>query len=300
MHIYTGWSSDDLLRADALADAATNAPFSRVKKVLVYGNGGDDTIIFSAIDDTIYGGTGNDTIKLGFGNDRASGGAGNDTILIGYGTHTADGGSGNDTIESTANIDFARNPPKTASGSIGSNGNDVLAGGSGTDTLSYAKGQAIIADLSKHTVKGFTTDRVTGFEHLIGSRQGDTITGSKRAETLDGAGGNDVIRSLGGADTLTGGSGRDVFVFSKKDVGASNGVDRITDFALAKGDKLDVRDFFKGHGGESVADMLRVRDSDAGTFVSLKADGGFVSVVLLEDVHGISAQTLYAKGLLVA
>jgi Ca2+-binding RTX toxin-like protein len=269
-------------------------------EITVYGNGGNDTIIFSAIDDTIYGGTGNDTIKLGFGNDHASGGAGNDTLLVGYGTHTADGGSGNDTIESTANIDFARNPPKTASGSIGSNGNDVLAGGSGMDTLSYAKGQAITADLSKHTVKGFTTDWVTGFERLIGSRQGDTLTGSKLAESLDGAGGNDVIRSLGGADTLTGGAGRDVFVFAKKDAGPSNGVDRITDFALAKGDKLDVRDFFKGHGDDSVTDMLRVRDGDAGTFVSLNTGGAFITVALLEDVHGISAQTLYAKGLLVA
>lgn len=300
LHIFRGDESDDVIYAGSMANADPNVPLFKVKEVLIGSNGGDDTIVFSFKNDIIFSGYGNDTIKLGFGQDRVVAHFGNDTILVGYGTHTADGGPDNDFFESTANVDFVRNPPKTASGPIGSDGNDTLVGGSGIDTLSYAKGQAITANLSKSTVQGFTTDRVTGFEHLIGSRQGDIITGSKRAETLDGAGGNDVIRSLGGADTLTGGAGRDVFVFAKKDAGASNGVDRITDFAFAKGDKLDVRDFFKGHGDEPVADMLRVRDGDAGTFVSLKADGAFVSVVLLEDVHGISAQTLYAKGLLVA
>lgn len=267
-------------------------------KIFTYGGGGDDTILFSLRDDNLYGGTGNDKISVAFGMDAAFGGAGDDTISSGYGTNRIDGGSGNDLVESSANVDFKKNSPVTPDGSPGANGNDTLAGGSGVDTLSYAKGGAITADLSRHTVQGFTTDTVTGFEKLIGSAYADKITGSSGAETLDGFSGNDVIRGKGGADTLTGGAGADKFVFLKSDVGAGLGVDHITDFGTGR-DRIDLRDFFKGHAGAKVGDIVHVTDTAAGLKISALSGGAFVDVAVLDGVHQLSLAAL-AKDLIIA
>jgi Ca2+-binding RTX toxin-like protein len=268
-------------------------------KIYTYGNAGNDTILFSTRDDNFYGGTGNDTLKLAFGSDRGFGGAGNDTISVGYGTHYVEGGSGDDTVQSTASFDFAPNPPTATDGIIGLNGNDTLSGGSGFDTLSYAGGRAIVANLSKHTVKGFTTDTVTGFERLIGGNFADNITGSRHAETLEGGNGNDVIRSLAGADKLAGGKGSDTFVFAKKDVGSGNGFDRIKDFAVSERDRLDLHDFAKDHPAASVEKLFHLTDTASGTLLSGKVSSAFVPIAFLEGVHGVSVHALITSGLLI-
>jgi serralysin len=53
--------------------------------------------------------------------------------------------------------------------------------------------------------------------------------------------GNDTIIGGGGGDTLTGGPGADTFKYlAFSDSRSSSGIDRITDFSAASGDKLDL------------------------------------------------------------
>src|SRR5947207_9514950 len=102
---------------------------SSVKKIVGYGNGGNDQLWISsnvgaipasldggAGDDELIGAGGNDTLVGGIGNDNLSGGDGNDALDGGDGLDTLAGGNGNNTLK-------------------GGNGNDRLTGGANSDTL---------------------------------------------------------------------------------------------------------------------------------------------------------------------
>ncbi|MDB5171471.1 MAG: hypothetical protein JWN51_244, partial [Phycisphaerales bacterium] len=84
---------------------------SAISRLVVYGNGGDDTITIDAklkdVPALLYGGDGNDTLNAGAGNtlldggdgnDKLNGGAGNDLLIGGAGADTLSGGSGDDVL----------------------------------------------------------------------------------------------------------------------------------------------------------------------------------------------------------
>jgi hypothetical protein len=97
---------------------------SDVRRVEIYGNGGDDYIQLIAdhinpklhFSDLLDGGDGNDTIVGSRQNDTIRGGAGNDFLDGGPGNDLIDGGDGDDTL-------------------LGGDGSDVLLGGPGNDDL---------------------------------------------------------------------------------------------------------------------------------------------------------------------
>ncbi len=174
---------------------------------IIDGNGGDDAI---------YGYGGNDTLEGGAGNDLIDGGDGTDTITYAnaaagatinlYASTASDGDGGTDTLIAIENI--------TGSGYndtlIGNSGNNVLNGGNGTDTVSYAYASgAVGANLSTGTATGDGTDTLTSIENLTGSAYGDTLTGDSNANVLTGGDGNDTLYGNAGADTLYGGNGVD-------------------------------------------------------------------------------------------
>ncbi len=110
-------------------DRVTPAPFSldigTTERLIVNGNGGNDTItagngLASLISLTLDGGDGNDTITGGDGNDVLIGGNGNDTITGGRGSDSAMLGAGDDT--------FVWN--------LG-DGSDTVEGQNGTDTMLF-------------------------------------------------------------------------------------------------------------------------------------------------------------------
>jgi Ca2+-binding RTX toxin-like protein len=87
-------------------------------------------------------------------------------------------------------------------------GNNVLNGGTGSDTASYQYGatKGVTVSLAVATAQatgGSGSDTLIGFENLAGSNYADTLTGNASANVLDG---------LGGADTLKGGTGNDIYV----------------------------------------------------------------------------------------
>jgi len=156
----------------------------------IWGLGGDDTLAGLGGGDTIEGGTGNDTL-VGGGNDTLVGG-GNDTVF---------GEAGNDVII----------------GGTGE-GDDVLNGGPGTDTVVYT---SIVAGVDVHLGAGTAfaknpfiddigTDSLGGIENVVGGGGNDELIGDGEANVLVGGGGRDEIFGRGGDDILVGGEGDDV------------------------------------------------------------------------------------------
>ncbi|MEQ1669648.1 MAG: type I secretion C-terminal target domain-containing protein, partial [Hyphomicrobium sp.] len=147
-------------------------------------------------------------------------------------------------------------------------------------------------DLQGHTFSGMGSGVMQGVEGVIGSRFNDVLIGDKNANTLTGGAGDDSFRGRGGADTLTGGAGRDTYSWSKTDV---NAVDHITDFG--RSDRLNLHDLVKG---QNFADAVKVTDTAAGSVVSAKIGGAYHDVVVLDNVHGMSAADLLKAGMILS
>ena len=201
------------------------------------GGPGDDTITPGLGDDTVGGGAGEDavdysdrtlpvTITLGAPGaagsagehdtvaadvEDATGGAGNDAITGDGADNYLVGGAGNDSIAGGAGDDDL-DP---------GDGSDQIDGGDGTDAADYTLVShgtdlpGITADLSTgvvtsyDTAGGLGTDKLKGFEDVLGSDYADTLTGDAAANKLDGGKGDDTIEGAGGGDDLLGGPGDD-------------------------------------------------------------------------------------------
>ena len=157
------------------------------------GAGGGDTIAGAGGDDVINGGAGVDTIDGGAGADAIHGDAGDDVLTGGADPGDQVFGDGDDdTIHPGAN-----------------DGLDVVDGGPGTDTISYA-GEAS-PGVTIHLGDGVPVggDDAESFENAAGSEGGDTIAGSPTANTITGGGAGDVIDGGSGVDTIDGEAGAD-------------------------------------------------------------------------------------------
>lgn len=179
--------------------------------------------------------------------------------VVGIESLTFNGGGGNDTLDGSA-----ANGPLLGRGGAG---DDRLVGGSGADTL-------------------------------LGGAGRDVLLGGAGDDTLDGGAGGDVLVGGLGADVLTGGAGADVFRFMGEDdlvasVGRS-GPDRITDFSLAQGDRIDLRGIaadvtVPGDQGFLFADgLVFVRYQPGTVTTEIDRDAG-VTTVSLDTGTGANA-----------
>ena len=163
----------------------------------------------------MIGGTGTDTATY-----AASSAGVNVSLMTGLGSG---GDAEGDTLATIENL-TGSNLDDTLEG----NGfNNVLAGGLGIDTVSYANAQAgvtvsLASTKSQNTI-GAGSDKISGFENLTGSAFADKLTGNTLANILHGGAGNDI---------LAGGSGADTFDFSS----LTDGNDIITDFVTGVDD----------------------------------------------------------------
>ncbi|ELV8691889.1 VWA domain-containing protein [Vibrio vulnificus] len=80
----------------------------------------------------------------------------------------------------------------------------------------------------------------SGNDQLYGGEGNDGLRGGSGKDTLDGGAGNDILVGGLGNDILTGGDGADIF----KWVDMETARDRVTDFNVSQGDKLDLADLF--------------------------------------------------------
>jgi Ca2+-binding RTX toxin-like protein len=196
------------------------------------------------LDNVITGNTGNNTLDGGKGVDTLDGGEGNDTLIGGVGADKLDGEAGTDTASyasSSVGVSVSlfsgtgsggdaegdtltKIENLTGSGKDdwleGDTGNNVLNGGAGIDTVSYAyikqelggSTLGVTVDLSKTTVQDTGIggiDTLLNFENLTGSERDDILTGNSGVNLISGGKGNDTIIGGGGNDTLDGGEGND-------------------------------------------------------------------------------------------
>ncbi|MDX8482956.1 cadherin-like domain-containing protein [Mesorhizobium sp. VK24D] len=218
----TGGSGTDLVRSSiafSLSDAlhvfgsVENLTLTGTTNVAGTGN---------ALANVITGNTGNNILAGLGGADTLIGDAGTDTasyaasavgVNVSLMTGLAQGGDAEgDTFSGIEGLlGSAQNDTLEGDG-----GNNVLNGGAGIDTLSYEHAAAAItvslATTAAQNTIGAGSDTLSGFENLIGSGFGDTLTGSAAANVISGLGGDDLINGGGGADTMVGGTGNDTYV----------------------------------------------------------------------------------------
>lgn len=183
---------------------------------VIVGNGGNDTIVGLSGDDSLdggegfnrlFGGAGNDTLISGTGDDFLACGAGNDVIYLGFGKDMIYGGYGEDMLSfarltdpagATANLSTNTASFTEMNGMIfslmedlegtayadkltGSNGNNLILGGSGADSL-FGLG---------------------GNDTLVGGAQGDVLDGGTGVDVFVFVAVQDSAAS-GGFDTING------------------------------------------------------------------------------------------------
>ena len=197
----------------------------------IVGTPGDDVLVGTPSRDVIVGLGGNDRIEGGGGFDRLCGGDEEDTLSfvgarsgvfaslalglsIGGGVSTF---AGFEHLLGSAAADVLRGDGG-ANIIEGGDGDDHLFGGGGNDLASYASfgGMAgssgligVGVDLARGTAQGAGSDTLVSFEHVLGSRFADVLSGDDGPNVLRGADGDDSLQGRGGNDGLGGGEGHD-------------------------------------------------------------------------------------------
>ncbi len=300
-----GHSGDDDIFGGMLTDTISGGKGDDY----VWAGGGDDVISGNTGNDRLYGTEGNDTIRAGVGDDVVSGGKGNDVAAGGKGNDTIHGNTGDDIVLGGSGDDSLKGEAANEwlAGGAGndrvfggsgddtvlvSSGNDSYSGGSGSDVLDFTRVVGgLNVDLTKGTAsfgpaKHITTDKVSGFETIVGNDGPGHYMGSDAGGTwFIGGSSSDWFRGKGGSDTLTGGAGADTFAYLKKDT-AGGAVDKITDFQVGT-DRLDMSDFLKGHS--SYAESVRFAASGNDTTVQGLVNHHWVDVVTLQGVDSHDA-----------
>ena len=267
----------------------------------VTGSSGDDTITGDGRPNVLRGGPGPDTLNGGPGNDTLYGDAGNDTLDGGIGDDMLDGGDGSDTVtysSSTAAVtvnlstrrggDYRQGDTlaniENVTGSnhddtiIGNASANIIDGGAGADTVSYATSNAAVT-VSLLTGKGSgghaQGDTLTNIEKVTGSDYNDTITGNGSANHMVGGAGADKLYGEGGSDTVSY-SGTDAAVTVNLLTGRGSG-------GHAEGDTFDsienvigsiYRDVITGNASANVLDGFGGRNILEGGAGADALDGG--------------------------
>jgi Ca2+-binding RTX toxin-like protein len=164
---------------------------------------GNDVVVGGAGDDTLNGGTGDDLVVGGDGVNYLRGDDGDDYIQGGSGFDDINGTMGNDTC-------------------VSGGGDDWVVGGKGNDSLVGSDGQNLVyGNIGADTCDGGAGD--------------DIVRGGQDNDVVLGGAGNDFVSGDRGDDTVTGGAGADIF-----HTFGDAGIDRVTDFSLAQGDRVQV------------------------------------------------------------
>ncbi|MEC7941300.1 MAG: retention module-containing protein [Pseudomonadota bacterium] len=116
----------------------------------------------------------------------------------------------------------------------------------------------------------------------------DRLEGGAGDDTLIGGDGNDTLIGGGGSDILTGGDGMDSFVWLNIEDGVE---DTITDFNLAEGDQIDLREVLPELKDANVNMATLLQHVDA------KLEGNDVELTINPDGLGTTEQVIVVEGL---
>ena len=184
------------------------------------------------IDDAnIVNGTADDdsNLQIGAGSQRINGLGGDDSLLGSAGADILDGGDGTDTVSYASNSADIEIDLETGTGKGGNAEGDVLI--SIEDILGGTGNDRLTGNNTDNRLNGFF-----GNDRLDGGEGDDGLAGSLGNDTLNGGSGNDRLNGGDDDDILTGGSGNDLFRFRP-----DHGSDRITDFGTGDG-RLEFRE----------------------------------------------------------
>jgi Ca2+-binding RTX toxin-like protein len=179
-----------------------------------------------------------------------------DTYSGGDGGDVLSGSSGPDLIQGFGGADALE----------GGLGDDTLDGGDGEDKVKYfyaTGGVAVsLAVAGPQDTHGAGVDTLINIEDVIGSSQGDTLSGDDHGNLIDGRGGPDIIEGGLGGDVLRGGDGDDTVSYAhapaavavnlsitanQNTLGA--GVDKLSEFENLRGSAFN--DTLTGDGGDN-------------------------------------------------
>lgn len=225
----------------------------------ITGNGANNIIDGGAGADSMSGGDGSDTYYVDnvddsvieTNSDSVTGGV--DSVYSSLATYTLGSHVENLYINTTAAANGTGNGLENVI--YAGDGNNVLDGRAGIDTVSYANASAAVSvtlsTSAQQNTGGSGLDTLKNFENLTGSSFADALTGNSAANVLNGGAGNDTLNGGGGddiligglgTDTLNGGTGADTYVFSSlEEMGIGSLRDIINGFKTTDGDKLDFR-----------------------------------------------------------
>jgi serralysin len=291
------------LSGSALGDTLTGSATAN----LLMGLDGNDVLDGRAGADTLVGGHGNDSYTVDSLGDvvNETDSDGNDTVLSSVTFSLADtastrGALENLTLTGSGNVNATGN--SLANVIAGNSRSNVLDGGDGVDTITYAAaGAAVTVNLSlltsQNTGSGSGLDTLLNFENLMGSRYADRLTGSTTGNVLAGLAGNDVIAGNAGADTLVGGAGRDtltggadadIFVYQAvTDSAGSRGRDLITDLVVGV-DRIDLSAIDAATGGSDDAFAFLGSAAFSGVAGQLRAFVSNGQTIIAGDINGDS------------
>lgn len=214
--------------------------------------------------------------------ENATGGEAGDTLTGNDVGNVLTGNGGNDLLTGNGGNDTL----------YGNTGADTLYGNTGSDTLyGGQQGDTLYGGQDNDTLYGNYSD-----DFLYGNLGDDVLYGGQDNDYLHGGGGNDFLYgNLGtdtlvggiGNDTLSGGDGADTFSFE-----ASQGVDSITDFSAAAGDKISIAS--GTNGITTAAQALSHLTTDSSGYAVLDLGSGN-SVTLI----GVASTSLSASAFVI-
>jgi len=186
---------------DPVQGASWRITFQDVENFI--GSPGDDVIHSLSYATSISGGAGNDRIgfDMDVGPSYLRGDEGDDVIFGGEDFNDLNGNQGSDTVHGNVSGDWV----------LGGQGDDLL--------FAYEAADLVYGNMGNDTCDG--------------GAGADTVRGGQGADSLSGGAGDDWLSGDRGDDTLAGGTGADVF-HSFGDAG----LDRVTDFSRAEGDRV--------------------------------------------------------------
>ncbi|MFN3235356.1 MAG: Ig-like domain-containing protein, partial [Gammaproteobacteria bacterium] len=197
------------LRTGTATGADGNDTLSNIENII--GGTQDDILIGNAAVNTINGGQGVDTVSYYYENKFVS-------VDLDYGTATTYYG-GSVRVDTLINIEqvIGTNYDDILNGDIhdnafeGLNGNDVIDGKGGVDSVSYENASSFVTVnlIAGSASGGNGNDTLYNIENIIGSSFDDTLVGTSSANTIIGGAGNDRLEGKQGADILEGGNGVD-------------------------------------------------------------------------------------------
>lgn len=178
-----------------LADVDRPA-FDILLEIGLFGEGGNDTLIGSALLDRIDGGAGVDTLRGEGGADRLFPGGGGGALIGGNGKDRATVSGDGDWVVNDQRI--ARLSPVSEETTLQGVEAVTVNGGDGANSLSAS------------AFSGFLTlDGGGGDDVLRGGSRGDLLFGGAGNDDLFAGPGNDVLEGGNGKDELHGGDGND-------------------------------------------------------------------------------------------